>query len=303
MTNTFLTTISRNLFLYRGLFYSPAAYRILTQSTWLRVLGFFFLVHIFVGVLAVGVFYLRFLPQALQDSATSIQVLRHHLPEDLVFSWDAEKQELSFVETGENQLPVQVPSTDLTSLESVTAAGVASFPKYFLTIQNQPTQQTDQAESTTDSLIILDSKGANLHSVGSTEVTTLEYGLLPQFAESFEVDGKFALSYLDQSLSKFSETVYQAWPLAVALAIPVMIMLTSFTLFLDMFFVILLVKLNQYRLSIAESVKLTLLVAGVAAVMNQVVTALYAQVQLPIYTLTFWLIITYLFLFNSRLWK
>jgi hypothetical protein len=303
MTNTFSETISQNFLLYRGLFYSPAAYRILTKSTWLRVLSFFILVHVGVALLAVGVFYMRFLPQALQDSKESINIVRHHLPEDLLFSWNSENQELSFIESEENQLPVRVPSTALASLESVTSAGVASLPKYFLSIEDESSEQLAQASTITDSLIVLDSKGANLYRVGTDEATQLEYSLLPQFQESFEVDGSFALSYFEQSLDRFSATVYQAWPLALAAAVPLMIMLTSFTLFLDMFFVILLVKLNQYRVTVAESIKLTLLVGGVSAVMNQVVTTLYTTVQMPVYTLTFWLIITYLFLFNSRLWK
>lgn len=296
MTNTFFTTISHNLFLYRGLFYSAAVYRVLTKSSWLRVLGFFLLAHIGVALLATTMFYLRFLPQALQDSSESINILRHHLPEDLVFSWDVNDQELTLVEAEENQLPVQVPSAALVSLESVTSAGIASLPKYFLTIQ-------EQTEDTTDSLIVLNSQGASIHRANTDSSSEIEYSLFPQFQDSFEVNGKFVIAYLEQTLERLTNTAYQAWPLALLLAVPIMIMLTTFTLFLDVFFIILLVKLNQYRLTISESIKLTLLVAGVAAIMNQVVATLYINVQLPIYTMTFWLIISYLFLFNSRLWK
>jgi hypothetical protein len=296
MTNTFFTTIVQDLSLYRRLFYSAAVYRTLTKSNWWRVLGFFLLAHIAIALLATSSFYLRFLPQALQDSAEIIIILRQHLPRDLVFSWNTKNQELTFVETEENQLPVQVPSAALVSLESVSTAGVTSLPKYFLTIQKQ-------AEDTTDSLIVLDSQGASIHRANTDSTSKIEYSLFPQFQDSFEVTGEFVIAYLEQTVDRLTSMAYQAWPLALLLAVPIMIILTSLTLFLDLFFIILLVKLNQYRLSVSESIKLTLLVGGVAALMSQIVATIYTNVQLPIYTMTFWLIVSYLFLFNSRLWR
>jgi hypothetical protein len=289
-----------------SLFYSPVSYKLLIQGSWKKILLMMLISHLTASVILSSIFYFRFLPATFKDFATVIEVLQTNLSQNLIFSWNADSLQLDVMATPDAQLPIKIPSNSLSKMQFMSSFDEYSLPQYFLSIEKDKLMQIQVVEvgaDKNDSLLTLGSQGFWLNLASETESFFFEYSLFPQFKQSFEVSGEFVISYLNQTLQKTKNSFYAFWPLIFALAIPLTLLMTLLTLIIDLIFVIFLVKINQYDLKISQSIKLTLLVSGVSAIMNQLVNLLYPNISLPIYTITFWLIISYLLLINRHLWR
>ena len=284
--------------LYLHLFTSAFAYKLAIKTGWFVVLSFFVITHIGVSILAVSELYARRLPQLITDSRMAVIRTRDFIPNETQITWDAEEQKLSFEE---ESLPIRIPSNVYSDLPSFRANTITSMPKYAITVpQTETDLESDQLFS--ESLLTVTPSGIAVQGSSIADHSTIAFDSLPQFSESFTVNGEYMFSYITQTIDKLESTFYTYWPLFFILALPVTITFTLFNLLLDTFFIVLLVKLNKYSISISESIQLSILIGGIAALINQIAIILYPALNWPFYSITFWLIAAYVLIINKRLW-
>lgn len=283
------------LSLYSQLFSSAFAYKRATKSGWLVILGFFLLSQIVVTLLSGGNALLRNIPHFLTDARTAIIRSREYIPDNTTIVWDASTNQLSLSNI---QLPVQIPVSAFSDLRSFHLETLQPIPKYALTIPSDISEESYLQES----FITVQSDGLAIQGTPATSFSSVSFASFPQFSESFTVTGEYMFSYASQFLDKIESSIFTIWPLLLLLMLPVTIGMTLLNLVLDAFFVILLVKLNKYSISTSESIQLAILISGVASIINQIAVTLYPAIQWPFYSLTFWLIVSYVLLFNKRMW-
>lgn len=309
---------------YARLFSNPHWYRIIVKAHWAEILSIFLFSHLIIGIVASSTLYLRTVPSLTEDLRMIVNIGRKYISEELIFSWDVKQETLSIepYPAAQTTTPlINIPSSELASLKTFRIVD-RNVPKYILSInptvfRDQITEaypsdleendfsETNVSETNMQdihqSLLLITANDLVISQHGS-ERSSMPLSYIPQFSESFTVNAAFTFSYLSQSIDKIESILHQYWYVAVLASVPIMMFFTIGNLLIDTVFIILLVMINRYRLSIKETIKLSLLFGVVATTVHQVAQLLYPALHFPIYNITFWILAGYILLIHKRIW-
>ena len=301
MTN-FLTTYGT---LFLGLFHTPQAYKAIVSRGWLSTLGFFFLSYVIGSVLSTGLFYARYLPDTIADLKTILTISAENLPEEVQVSWDADQHTLKF--SGAT-LPVSVKSDIFAQDKSLTDFDSGVFDEYFFTLIDGDIDQNNTDYS--DSFLVFATNGLQFKNTNTNQTGFIPYDeiasalrtVTDSVDSSSETSAKYLLQNAGPVLDSMDQKIRQYFPLVFLLGIPVLFVITLPNLVIAISFMILLLKLNNYSLTIPQTIRLTLLVSSIAMLVNQVTLVIYPTLNWPFYSMTFWAITFYLLIINKKLW-
>ncbi len=301
MTN-FLTTYGT---LFLGLFHTPQAYKAIVSRGWLSTLGFFFLSYVIGSVLSTGLFYARYLPDTIADFKTILTISAENLPEEVQVSWDADQHTLKF--SGAT-LPVSVKSDIFAQDKSLTDFDSGVFDEYFFTLIDGDIDQNNTDYS--DSFLVFATNGLQFKNTNTNQTGFIPYDeiasalrtVTDSVDSSSETSAKYLLQNAGPVLDSMDQKIRQYFPLVFLLGIPVLFVITLPNLVIAISFMILLLKLNNYSLTIPQTIRLTLLVSSIAMLVNQVTLVIYPTLNWPFYSMTFWAITFYLLIINKKLW-
>jgi len=301
MTN-FLTTYGT---LFLGLFHTPQAYKAIVSRGWLSTLGFFFLSYVIGSVLSTGLFYARYLPDTIADLKTILTISAENLPEEVQVSWDADQHTLKF--SGAT-LPVSVKSDIFAQDKSLTDFDSGVFDEYFFTLIDGDIDQNNTDYS--DSFLVFATNGLQFKNTNTNQTGFIPYDeiasalrtVTDSVDSSSETSAKYLLQNAGPVLDSMDQKIRQYFPLVFLLGIPVLFVITLPNLVIAISFMILLLKLNNYSLTIPQTSRLTLLVSSIAMLVNQVTLVIYPTLNWPFYSMTFWAITFYLLIINKKLW-
>jgi len=313
---------------YLGLFVSASAYQSLVQAGWKKVLGFFLLSHLVAGGLLAGYIITYLWPQTEQELIATVENIREAAPQDLIIDWNAESIKVSFltrqpaddsttvnetaiekIDDNQNQKesiqepkelsqPVIIPHQVVEDSKILSSLFPGNSQSSFLELRT--TNSADQ--SMTASNITVFSDAVSLR-VGTTqEQISFTFAEVATDLPSFRLTKDEFLQASKNQVEAISQNIQSIWVLIFIFAIPITLFFSASNLLIDGFLVYLLIRLNQFKLSIGASIQLSLLAGGVAAITNQLAVLIYPTLTLPIYSLTFWLVMAYVLLLNKRLW-
>lgn len=274
-----------------SLFVDASNYRILVKRGFGNVLGVFVVFHLFASAFSTYHLLSSWLPAISQQIRQFSLNLSDSLPGDLEATWLNDQKRLEF--SGAN-LPINLATSDLFD------QAPRALPRNTLSITDQElSQELLAADFATTQLVV---GSDSLASKGQGDSwTVLSFSELPDFGGNASLLAADLINLIDPTIEAFNQLIWQYWWLVFIFVIPTIMITTVFRLIIDGLLVILLIKINNYRLSIQESISLVLLMGSVAVVISQLGNLLHPGSGWPFFNIAFWVIAIYVLIINRRL--
>lgn len=269
--------------------FSSSAYylKIIKAPFWLS-LRFFLLSMILLGISWATRINKRFIPNLQDQVLITLEQLEKNYPENLKITWTGKELEIIPAEI----LEISYPENFEIDSQFPTLLAYISPDKLEIN------QFKDRFEH--ESLIVITPKELFINNLQDSWTQAPLSELLPTDTATTPLTKESLPNYLDQTkaffinlLSLTKQINYLAMPLLILLIMLWMGLIESIFLFL--FF-----KLNQINLNFKKTYQLSLHLTVVAETINQVTAWIYPQIQLPMFTLSFWIILIYVFLTQKK---
>lgn len=284
---------------YSGLFHSAQAYRGIVYQNWATILFFFITMHLLAGMLATGIFAFRTFPKNAADLQDLISITSQQVPAQMNISWNDENQELLLSNA---EFPLQIENTVYKDNQLFNDMQLDLLAKNVVTIDPSIADIQEIESTYPDSFLTFGKNSLVFSSQRAEQIGSVSYTELFESTPSFSTTSEEIFIDLSQGLEKVKTSILKYIPL-IALASTVFVVVFSISnLLLDTFFMILLVKLNGFKITISQTIRLSLLIGSIACVMNQISVLLYPTLNWPFYSITFWLIAMYVLLLNKKMW-
>lgn len=284
---------------YSGLFHSAQAYRAVVYQKWSTTFLFFISMHLIAGMVATGIFTFRTFPMVAAELQALIYATSQQIPTQMNISWDRETKELL---VSNAEFPIQIESTVYQDNQLFKDLQLELLAKNSITIDPSLSDTQVVRETYPDSFIVLGKNDLVFSSQRAEQIGSISFKDLFESSESFSTTAQEIGGVVSQSLQKITDSVERYLPLIAIFSTLFVLAFSISNLLLDTFFMILLVKLNAFKLTISQTIRLSLLIGSIACVVNQISTLLYPALNWPFYSITFWLIAMYVVLLNRKMW-
>lgn len=277
---------------WTSLFVNASNYRLLVKRGWGGVLLIFLVAHLLTSLLVTYQVLGHWWPKFSAESKDFVERLAGQIPGELVFSWDNSSQRL---EMSEAELPISIATNELFSETPTT------LPRNTLSLTDQNIDEAALTDHFSTSQFVLGPNAmATKTQAGSW--STLDFSELPDFGGDANISANQLSQMAKPTIDWIGQRLWQNWWLIVILTIPGLMIFSIFRLIIDGLLVILLIRINRYRLTFVESLRLVMLIGAISLIVSQVALALHPNSGWPFFNLSFWLIAIYVLVVNRRLW-
>lgn len=290
--------------LYLGLLHSPEAYKTISKK-WLSTLIFFCLSFILGGILSTALVYVRYLPETITQIKALSQIAENKLPEDLKITWDTNQNTVQFSGTS---LPISLETKALLEDTAFSISDTSTLGTYLFTLVDQ--EIDPNTSRFPESVVVFAKNGVQFSNPTTEQVGFIPYSELQTAVEAFnyllpsvtEKPIRELLTEIEPLLGSINHLLRNSFPIVFLIVVPLLIIITLPNIVIASVFMILLLKLNNYALTISQTIRLTVVISCVAMVLNQLALLLYPAVNWPFYSITFWSITFYLLVVQKRIW-
>ncbi|MBU0576897.1 DUF1189 domain-containing protein [Patescibacteria group bacterium] len=262
-------------------FSSPAYYLEVIKAPFWLSLKFFILSMILLGISWALRINQRIIPQLQQQSEAILKELADNYPENLQLVWTGERIEITPLEILEIQYPTHLK------------IGLQLPPRLaYLSPDEQTPEQFDE-KFANESLFILTPRYLYLNDLRDSWTAMLLTELLP--TDPATLSKETLPNYLDQ-VKLFISRLVTFTQRAIYIVLPAFsIFVMLWVGLIESIFMYLFFKFNQIKLNFKKTYQLSLHLMVVAETINQLTSWLYPKVQLPMFVLSFWIILLYIF--------
>lgn len=290
--------------LYLGLLHSPEAYKTISKG-WVSTVLFFCFSFILGGILTSVLVYTRYLPETITQIKALSQIAKNQLPEDLKLTWDTNQNTVQFYGAS---LPVSLETKLLLEDTAFSTSDSSTLGTYIFTLVDHEIDQNTSGYS--ESLLVFAQNGVQFKNPSTAQGGFISYAelrvsleaigySLPSFTEKPIRD---VLAETEPLLATINQILRDSFPIVFLITIPILIVITVPNILIAFAFMILLLKLNNFALTIGQIIRLTVVISCVAMVINQFALLLYPTVNWPFYSIAFWSITFYLLVLQKRIW-